>query len=80
MTLFSDLPRPKNGGLLHGTYPYCPYMGVPAPRGKTAVVSLWFDVAHLTDSLLEAIKVCQVGNGGQEIVHWTSVKGKNEYL
>ena len=30
-------------------------------RIKTAVVSLWFDVAHLTDSLLEAIKVCQGG-------------------
>ena len=27
-------------------------------RIKTAVVSLWFDVAHLTDSLLEAIKFC----------------------
>ena len=27
-----ELPSPKNGGgggLLHGTYPYCPYMGVP---------------------------------------------------
>ena len=28
---------------------------------KTVVVSLRFDVAHLTDSLLEAIKVCQGG-------------------
>ena len=33
-------------------------------RIKIAVVSLWFDVAYLTDSLLEAINVCQGGGGG----------------
>ena len=37
-------------------------------RIKTAVVSLWFDVAHPTESLLEAIKVCQGGNGGRETI------------
>ena len=37
-------------------------------RIKTAVVSLWFDVAQPTESLLEAIKVCQGGNGGQETI------------
>ena len=37
-------------------------------RIKIAVVSLWFDEAHLTDSLLEAIKVCQGGNGGRETI------------
>ena len=45
-------------------------------RIKTAVVSLWFDVAHLTDSLLEAIKVCQGGNGGRETIPLNNCQGK----
>ena len=43
---------------------------------KTAVVSLWFEVAHLTDSLLEAIKVCQGGNGGRETIPLNNCQGK----
>ena len=43
---------------------------------KTAVVSLWFDVAHLTDSLLEAIKVCQGDNGGRETIPLNNCQGK----
>ena len=48
-------------------------------RIKTAVVSLWFDVAHLTDSLLEAIKVCQGDNGDDYSTEQLS-REKNEYL
>ena len=45
-------------------------------RIKTAVVSLRFDVAHLTGNLLEAIKVCQGGNGGQETIPLNNCQGK----
>ena len=45
-------------------------------RIKTGVVSLWFDVAHLTDSLLEAIKACQGGNGGWETIPLNNCQGK----
>ena len=45
-------------------------------RIKTAVVSLWFNVAHLTDSLLEAIKVCQGGNGNRETFPLNNCQGK----
>ena len=45
-------------------------------RIKTAVVSLWVDVAHLTDSLLEAIKVCRGGNGGRETIPLNNCQGK----
>ena len=36
----------------------------------------WFDVAHLTYSLLEAIKVCQGGNGGRETIPLNNCQGK----
>ena len=45
-------------------------------RVKTAVVSLWFDVAQLTDSLLEVIKVCQGDNGGRETIPLNNCQGK----
>ena len=47
---------------------------------KTVVGSSWFDVTHLTGSLLEAIKVCQGGNGDREIIPLNICQGKNEYL
>ena len=46
-------------------------------RIQTVVVSLWFHVAHLTDSLLEAAKVCQGGNGGREIIPLKNAKEKS---
>ena len=33
---------------------------------KTVMVSLWSEVGHLTDSCLEAVKVCQSGNRNWE--------------
>ena len=47
---------------------------------KTVVVNLWFDVPHPTDSLLEAIEVCQGGNGDREIIPLNNCQWKNKYL
>ena len=46
-------------------------------RIKTVVVSLWFDMAHLTDSLLEAVRVAIVAG---RAFHSTTAKGKNEFV
>ena len=45
-------------------------------RIKKVVVSLWFDMAHLTDCLLEAVNVCQDGNRGRESIPLNNCQGE----
>ena len=43
-------------------------------RIKTVVVYLWFVVAHLTDSFLEAVKACQGGNRDWKVIPLNNCK------